>query len=255
MSAELSQMPNSTAPRHLSVGLLPWESEDEFLALYVAYLDRYAPQGPAETGLVEQLVWLDWRRRRLRLGERALHMASLWRSAGAGYNDQLTDRAASHLNIAGSERSSSNALQSDDEDDAKSVVEWEEMLASAEAAQERIHRAIMDDGGQEAFEEALALLPEETLEWYTETTEEEGSRFAFDAAGLQLFLVLEVLPFFRKSLTGYHIGPNVRLQAWGESLDPDRMDNLLALDERLDRQYGRTLGQLIQLQKLRLTTV
>jgi hypothetical protein len=44
----------------------------------------------------------------------------------------------------------------------------------------------------------------------------------------------------------------VRLQAWGESTDPDRMDRLMQLDERLTRQYEKVLGILIKLQALRL---
>jgi hypothetical protein len=36
----------------------------------------------------------------------------------------------------------------------------------------------------------------------------------------------------------------VGLQAWGESLDPDRMDQLMQPDERLTRQYENVLGML-----------
>ena len=46
----------------------------------------------------------------------------------------------------------------------------------------------------------------------------------------------------------------MRLQAWGESLDPFRMDKLLALDERLTRQVEKLMGMLIRLQKMRLAT-
>ena len=53
-----------------------------------------------------------------------------------------------------------------------------------------------------------------------------------------------MLPFFRKHLADAQDGPAVRLQAWGESLDPDRMDRLMQLDERLTRQYEKLLGML-----------
>jgi hypothetical protein len=36
----------------------------------------------------------------------------------------------------------------------------------------------------------------------------------------------------------------VRVHAWGESLDPNRMDRLMQLDERLTRQYEKLLGML-----------
>ena len=44
------------------------------------------------------------------------------------------------------------------------------------------------------------------------------------------------------------------MQAWGESLDPLRMDKLLALDERLTRQFEKVLGMLIRLQEMRAAT-
>ena len=47
-----------------------------------------------------------------------------------------------------------------------------------------------------------------------------------------------------KQLAGARGGPLVRLQAWGESLDPDRMDRLMQLDERLTRQYEKLLSML-----------
>ena len=44
--------------------------------------------------------------------------------------------------------------------------------------------------------------------------------------------------------------PHVRLQAWGESLDPHRMDRLMLLDERLVRQYEKLLGMLTKVRAL-----
>ena len=47
-----------------------------------------------------------------------------------------------------------------------------------------------------------------------------------------------------KQLAGARGGPLVRLQAWGESLDPDRMDRLMQLDQRLTRRYEKLMGML-----------
>ena len=68
------------------------------------------------------------------------------------------------------------------------------------------------------------------------------SRASGNRESLLRFLSIEVLPFFRKHLAGAQAGPTVRLQAWGESLDPHRMDRLMQLDERLTRQYEKLLG-------------
>jgi len=44
--------------------------------------------------------------------------------------------------------------------------------------------------------------------------------------------------------------PAIRLQAWGESLDPFRADRIFALDERLTRQFSKTLAMLIKLREM-----
>jgi hypothetical protein len=41
---------------------------------------------------------------------------------------------------------------------------------------------------------------------------------------------------------------SVRVQAWGESLDPNYMDRLMQLDERLTRQYEKLLVMLERIQ-------
>jgi len=98
---------------------------------------------------------------------------------------------------------------------------------------------------------ALKILPEATREWFEETAEEEGTRFPATRDGLIAFLLLEVLPYFRTTLDGYKAGPAIRTQAWGESLDPDRMDRLMTLEERLNRQFEKAMAQLVAARKRR----
>jgi len=45
----------------------------------------------------------------------------------------------------------------------------------------------------------------------------------------------------------------IRLQAGGESLDPFRADRIFALNERLTRQFGKTLAMLLRLREVRAT--
>ncbi len=49
--------------------VLPWEDEQEYQALVSALVAEHAPQGPTEEHLVEELVGILWRKRRLRLAE------------------------------------------------------------------------------------------------------------------------------------------------------------------------------------------
>ena len=242
---ETLQLPNA-APDHLLIGLLPWEDRDAFHALFRDYCAEFVPAGPAETRLVEQLVWIDWRQRRLRIGERALHMATLDRNTSPERNDRLTRRALAHLDAGRPDTSSSKAIRSDDAEDADETHDWEQMLEAAEKAE-----SVLLGRHQAGYDEALAILPEDTQEWFLETAEDEYTRYAANADGLMGFLMLEILPFFRNNLMGRRAGPAIRLQAWGESLDPDRIDRLMVLDERLGRQFEKAMAQLTTLQERR----
>lgn len=232
-------------PDHLRLALLPWESVEDLESLFQDYQQAYRPNGPAEAGLVEQLVWLDWRRRRLRLGERALHMASLDRSTSSSRYDQLSRRALLLEQVTRPDVSSSGAIRSNDEADRGSRTEWAGYLSAAVKA-----KKILEEQGADGFQRAFNALPEGTQEWFDELVEEDEARFPRNAEGLQLFLTLEVMPYFKSSHDGAGAGPAIRLQAWGESLEPERADKLVALDERLTRQYEKALGMLLKLQEI-----
>lgn len=236
-------IPNALPHSPYESALLPWEDADDFAALRQEYFLTYPLAGPAERHILEQLVWCDWRRRRLVLGERALHMASLQsRTSGENF-DGLSRRALMLEGGTRPEISSSGAVKNDDAHDAESEADWSAMVDQAERADR-----LLDENGKDCYAQALACLPEETAEWFQETCETE-EKYKNDRESLQRFLIIEVLPFFRKHLAAAKSGPAVRLQAWGESLDAHRMDRLLLLDERLTRQYEKLLGMLGRLKK------
>jgi hypothetical protein len=246
MDSSPALLTNTEPPAPYEQALLPWETSETWRELLGDYRAAYAPHGPAEATLINQLAWIDWRRRRLVLGERAMHMASLDRRTGSERFDSLSRRALAVTGGVRPQLSSAGAIKSGDAEDATSEAEWAAMVAAAEYAEARLETA--DKG---AYAEALASLPEETAEWFLETCETE-EKYEPKAESLQRFLIAEVLPFFRKHLAGARGGPAVRLQAWGESLAPDRMDRLTQLDERLTRQYEKVLGMLLKLQAIRL---
>lgn len=235
-------IPNTLPPSPYEAALLPWEEEAEFHKLREDYFAAHPPRGPAEIHLIEQLVWCDWRRRRLVLGERALHLASLHNRTSGEQFDSLSRRALATSGGTRPEVSSAGAIKNDDADDAESEALWAGMVEAAETAE-----TLLEEDGKDAYAQALASLPEETAEWFLETCETE-EKYNQDAESLQRFLIVQVFPFFRKHLAGARGGPAIRLQAWGESLDPHRMDRLMQLDERLTRQYEKLLGMLARMQ-------
>lgn len=243
MSEQAVLIPNTLPPSPYETALLPWEDAEAFCQLRAEYFIAYPPGCPAARHVLEQLVWCDWRRRRLVLGERALHMASLDSRTSGENRDSLSRRALSVSGGTRPEISSAGAIKNEDEDDAETEQMWAGMVEQAETAE-----TLLEANAEDCYAQALASLPEETAEWFLETCETE-EKYKEDAESLQRFLTIEVLPFFRKHLAGAQAGPTVRLQAWGESLDPHRMDRLMQLDERLTRQYEKLLGMLARVRR------
>jgi hypothetical protein len=63
-----------------------------------------------------------------------------------------------------------------------------------------------------------------------------------------------VLPIFAKTRGQAARRPAIRPQAWGESIEPFRADRILALDERLTRQFEKALAMLIRLREMSVTS-
>ena len=84
------------------------------------------------------------------------------------------------------------------------------------------------------------------------TEGEEYIPYRADAASLLRFLKDDVLPIAEEIRVQANRRPAIRLQAQGESLDPHRADRIFALDERLTRQFGKTLAMFVNLREMRL---
>jgi hypothetical protein len=92
----------------------------------------------------------------------------------------------------------------------------------------------------------LARDPDET---------EEGEQPATaDVEGLRRFLEGEVLPWFDNRKKELANRPLIREQAFGQALDPDKLERLGRYEVHLDRKFERTLSVLIRLRESRGTS-
>jgi len=81
--------------------------------------------------------------------------------------------------------------------------------------------------------------------------EEDEEPATADVEGLRSFIEDEVLPWFenrRKELANRSL---IREQAFGEALDPDKLEGLRRYEVHLDRKLERMLSMLIRLKELR----
>ncbi len=228
--------------------LLPWESPEQYRALRDEFRDDHQPHGATENALVTRLIWIEWRRRRLALAERAAHMA--------GLADRI-DEGARTLKRAGVRDEAVRArldlgeiVGSDAAGDAiEAKRHGEDRKASARAL------AMLERGGAGAYKRALAALHEDTSAWWEESLAgEHGEERVWTPTEERLaaFLRKEVGPVDEEVAAGDAAGPAIRLQAFGESLDPHRIERLLAIEARLDRQFEKALAMLIQVRAMRV---
>jgi hypothetical protein len=251
-------LPRFNALRHGVLSrytVLPWEDADEYNELVAALVAEHAPEGPTEEHLVEELAGILWRKRRLRLAEAAVHRHGLG-DATAPHSD-TAKVALVHLGApdeAGNVLDAIRATAADTEDEIRDTREDEAMTRRA--------IAILGSRRNDAYEAALAALREDTQAWWADTLarprdelEEDEAPASPDVGGLLRFLEAEVMPWLENRKNELANRPLIREQAFGEALDPDKLERLGRYEVHLDRKLERMLSMLLRLKDLRLGTV
>jgi hypothetical protein len=108
------------------------------------------------------------------------------------------------------------------------------------------------------YEAALAALRADTRDWWADMLArepdelEEGEEPATaDEVGLRRFLEGRVMPWFETRRKELANRPLIREQAFGEALDPDKLERLGRYEVHLDRKMERMLTMLVRLKELR----
>jgi hypothetical protein len=231
--------------------VLPWEDGEEYHALVAALVVEHTPQGPTEEHLVEELAGILWRKRRLRLAEAAAHRRGL-DDTFASY--RKTARAAlAHITDAGRSECVTTAVHATDSDTEEDMRELDEDEAMTRRALD-----LLDSRHNDRYEAALAELREDTREWWADMLARDPADLGrdeepttADEAGLRRFLEGEVLPWYETRRKKLANRPLIREQAFGEALDPYKLERLSRYEVHLDRKLERTLAMLLKLKELR----
>jgi hypothetical protein len=231
--------------------VLPWESADEYQAIVSALAAEHVPQGPTEEHLVEEIAGIMWRKRRLRLAEAAAHRRGL-NGTLAPYRETVK-LALVHLDTTGQSEHIVDAIRA-------TAADTEDDMAEIEADEAMTRRALELIGSKrnDAYEAALAELREDTQAWWTDTLgrdleemDDDEEPTTADVEGLRRFLEGEVLPWFENRRKELANRPLIREQAFGESLDADKLEGLGRYEVHLDRKLERMLAMLLRLKDLR----
>jgi hypothetical protein len=231
--------------------VLPWEDGEEYQDLLTALVAEHAPQGPTEEHLVEELAGILWRKRRLRLAEAATVRRGL-EDTFEPYR-KTVKAALAHLDTADQSECVSAAVQS-------TAADTDEDMADMAADETMTRRALelLASKRNDAYEAALAAVREDTQAWWADVLardrdelEEDERPATADVDGLRRFLEDEVLPWFENRRKDLANRPLIREQAFGEALDPDKLERLGRYEVHLDRKLERMLAMLLRLKELR----
>ena len=120
---------------------------------------------------------------------------------------------------------------------------------------------ILDAGKPKAYEQAVAALRAETREWWDDLLsrdpddyQEDQKPATPDADGLRRFIDRELRPWYAQRRMELENRPLIRAQAFGQSLDPDKLSRLARYEMHLDRKLERALAMLLRLQDLQRKT-
>jgi hypothetical protein len=233
--------------------VLPWEDADEYRALLEALVAEHGPQGPTEEHLVEELAGTLWRKRRLRLAEAAAHRHGL----DDALSGQTAKAALVLIDVEGQSRWVVDAIRATAADTEEEIREMQE-----DEAMTRRAIKLLGSKREDAYEAALAALREDTQAWWANVLardpnemEEDGEPATADVEGLRRFLEGEVARWFdnrKKELANRAL---IREQAFGQALDPDKLERLGRYEVHLDRKLERMLTMLLRLKELRQGTI
>lgn len=230
-------------------GLCPWEDEEAFRTLRGSFRAAYQPHGPAEDALLDRMIWIEWRRKRLLAAEAAVHVAhAIDRADDSQAKIKTLKRAGFTDYRVRDEISIAEILRGSDEDDRETIEAVREGVADVEAT-----LSLIEEGSP--LEQAVARLDEDMRGWWNdalEETDDDGKRkYEATPEGLGKFLREDGAPWRCSWLAVNEIRPAIRAQAIAESLDPQRVGRLWDMEARLDRQFEKALSMLIRLQDIR----
>ena len=235
--------------------VLPWESTDEYKAVVESLVSEHGPQGPTEEHLVEEIAGILWRKRRLRLAEAAAHRRGL-EGTLPSYRETVK-MALVHLGTSGESERVVDAIRATAADTQQDMTDM-----AADEAMTREALELLGSRRNDAYEAALAGLREDTQTWWADTLASDpdergaGKRPATaDVEGLRRFLESKVLPWFENRQKELANRPLIREQAFGDALDPNKLERLGRYEVHLDRKLERMLTMLLRLKDLRRTTV
>ncbi len=225
-----------------SVPVLPHESKEAFNYLRDKFMAEYLPQGPTEEMLVEELISIVWRKRRVLSAEAASLNKGLERSISFPLNlINASQPFRLHMESSEDMEQEVRTLLSLDEDGLKEhrahVAEMRESLKAAESR--------LAQGGKGAARQAFSLLTEDLQAlWYA--TSRENTK-----EDIEDFILSEIAQKVSSAEAMSHYVTEIRQQAIGSAFNGFPFEQIARYEAHLDRKFERALSMLFKLREIR----
>lgn len=224
--------------------VLSWEDREEYDALHAAFREEHDPVGPTEEHLVEELVGIVWRKRRLRLAE----AATFRRGLKSTFNESLeitnpTAEAAlvcDGRSVRASASIVTEAIHSHPRDAFEEAREACIALVQFDNA-----LRILQQGDENSYEPALKALHPGAVEWWEESLEESAAEadpdYTANADSFAEWIDKVPQTYIRNRQAVLDNRSAIREQAFGDAFNPKRLESLARYETHLDRKLQRIL--------------
>lgn len=227
--------------------ILPHESHEDYESLLNELREEYAPNGPTENTLVEELASILWRKRRVLAAEGAQINSGIARAMTNSL--RLVNTAMPFLpRITGNQFSDDESLPVREilALDADGLERRKEALRAVYNTVDK-SRLILDQGGRGAARKALEALPNSLRElWYAK------DRYDETIYQVDRFLENEVLPHLAEEQRLLENADALRRQALGSAVTGLPFESIARYEAHLDRKFERTLSMLIKLKAMKV---
>lgn len=230
--------------------ILPHESRENYESLLNELREEYAPNGPTENALVEELASILWRKRRVLAAEGAQINSGIARAMTNSH--RLVNTATPFLPMI-----TGNQFLGDESLPVREILaldagglerRGEALLAVYNAVDKS--RRLLDQGGRGAARKAIEALPNSLTElWYAK------DRYGETIYQVDRFLENEVLPHLAEEKRLLENADALRRQALGSAVTGLPFESIARYEAHLDRKFERTLSMLIKLKAMKAVPV
>lgn len=218
--------------------VLDWESQDDYNSLLVAFEEEYLPQGITEAYLVTELAQIIWRKRRLRMAEKAMVKFNL-KMCG----DNTINRAIyGHSIIRKVGGRVEDAFRGTEQEAQEEIKELQKAFTH--------YKKILDK--DYTYEEYLHHIDDDLKSNWHEWLDDKTSYYNKDVESFKRFIQKVYLDFYQEQLNPLLVRDAIKYEAICEAVEPTKKyDNLSRYESHLDRKFEKTLGMIVKLQELR----